>query len=152
MNRRTLLTSVAAVAMSASFSLPARAGKAPIYTGLLSNAAVGGYDTVAYFTDGMPVKGKSQFRTKWMGADWYFASKEHLEMFKANPTAYAPQYGGYCAYGVSQMAAVKGDPLLWKIVDGKLYLNINKAVVKIWNKDIPGYISKADQNWPKVLE
>jgi len=128
------------------------AAKAQIYTGFLSSSAVGGYDTVAYFTKGRPVKGKKQHATQWKGAWWYFSSNDNLEKFKAMPEAYAPRFGGYCAYGVSQNAAVKGDPLLWKIVDGKLYLNINKQVVNIWNKDIPGYIIKADMNWPKVLK
>lgn len=127
------------------------AAKAQIYTSFLSSSAVGGYDPVSYFTKGMPVKGVKKFAVEWKGAWWYFSSAENLEKFRVNPTAYAPQYGGYCAYGVSQNAAVKGDPLLWKIVDGKLYLNINKQVVSIWNKDIPGYLSKANTHWPNVL-
>jgi len=154
-NRRNfVLSTIAAGAVMAVLPNQALAAKvkAPIYTGFLSSSAVDGYDTVAYFTQGKPVKGKKQFTTEWKGANWYFLSQENLDKFKANPTAYAPQYGGYCAYGVSQNAAVKGDPLLWKIVDGKLYLNINKQVVTIWRKDIPGYIEKANEYWPKVLE
>jgi len=156
MKRRDFVfSSIAAASGLAGLSMvPANAlaAKAQIYTGFLSSAAVGGYDPVAYFTAGKPVKGKDQHTFKYKGATWYFSSAENLQKFKQMPEAYAPQYGGYCAYGVSQKAAVKGDPLLWKIVDGKLYLNINKQVVNIWNKDIPGYISKANQNWPKVLE
>ncbi len=152
-NRRNfVLSTIAAGAVMAVLPNQALAAKAPIYTGFLSSSAVDGYDTVAYFTQGKPVKGKKQFTTEWKGANWYFLSQENLDKFKANPTAYAPQYGGYCAYGVSQNAAVKGDPLLWKIVDGKLYLNINRQVVTIWRKDIPGYIEKANEYWPKVLE
>ena len=130
----------------------ALAAKPQIYTSFLSSSAVGGYDPVAYFTKGKPVKGLSKYTLKWKGANWYFSSQENLDKFKADMEAYAPQFGGYCAYGVSQNAAVKGDPLLWKIVDGKLYLNINKQVVNIWNKDIPGYIAKANANWPNVLK
>ena len=143
-----------AMASLAAGGAPAAAfaAKPEIYTGFLSNSAVGGYDTVAYFTVGRPVKGSNRFKTRWKGADWYFSSRENLEKFKANPQAYAPQYGGYCAYGVSQNAAVKGDPLLWKIVNGKLYLNINRQVVNIWNKDIDGYIAKANRHWPGVLK
>ena len=152
-NRRSFVFSTAAVGATITI-LPgvALAAKAQIYTGFLSSSAVGGYDPVAYFSKGMPVKGDKQFAMEWKGAWWYFSSGENLAKFKANPTAYAPQYGGYCAYGASQNAAVKGDPLLWKIVDGKLYLNINKQVVGIWRKDIPGYIEKANTRWPNVLE
>lgn len=156
MNRRNFVfsTGAAVTAGIAGFFTPsvALAAKAQIYTSFLSSSAVGGYDPVAYFTDGMPVKGNKKFAMEWKGAWWYFSSAENLSKFKTNPTAYAPQYGGYCAYGVSQNAAVKGDPLLWKIVDGKLYLNINKQVVSIWNKDIPGYLSKANTHWPNVLK
>ena len=153
--RDFVFSSIAAASGVAGLSVvpgSAQAGKAQIYTGFLSSAAVDGYDPVAYFTMGKPVKGEKKHAMKYKGAWWYFSSAENLQKFKTNPVAYAPQYGGYCAYGVSQSAAVKGDPLLWKIVDGKLYLNINKQVVGIWQKDIPGYISKANQNWPKVLE
>jgi len=148
MNRRRALAIGLSLALAPA---PALAGKAEIYTSLFSNAAVGGYDTVAYFAQGKAVEGKSEFHTEWKGADWYFVSQENLDKFKADPEAYAPQYGGYCAYGVSQGAAVEGDPTLWKIVDGKLYLNINKQVVGIWTKNIPGYIDQANANWPKVL-
>ncbi len=130
---------------------PAEAKKADIYQGYFWKAALNGYDTVAYHTVGKPVEGSSKFQTDWKGAKWFFASKENLDKFKSMPDKYAPQYGGYCAYGVSQGAAVKGDPLLWKVVDGKLYVNINKDVVKIWNKDIPGYIQQANSKWPTVL-
>jgi len=150
--RRRFLIIAAAAAGASLLSAPAMARKAEIYTGFLSSAAVGGYDPVAYFTQGRPVKGKGKWTMSWKGANWYFASRENLETFRAMPEKYAPQFGGYCAYGVSQGAAVKGDPLLWTIRDGRLYLNINKQVQKIWEKDIPGYIEKAEMNWPKVLE
>lgn len=153
MNRRSFVFSTIAASAAISFTPSvAFAAKPQIYTSFLSSSAVGGYDPVAYFTKGMPVKGDKKFSTEWKGAWWYFSSAENLAKFKANPTAYAPQYGGYCAYGVSQNAAVKGDPLLWKIVDGKLYLNINKQVVSIWNKNIPGYLGKANTHWPNVLK
>ena len=141
-------TAIGLTAVSGS----ALAAKAEIYTGFLSSLAVGGYDPVAYFSVGEPVKGQKQHAMEWKGAWWYFSNAENLAKFKANPNTYAPQYGGYCAYGVSQNATVKGDPLLWKIVNGKLYLNINKGVVKIWNKDISGYIDQANGNWPTVLQ
>ena len=152
LTRRHALVFGAALAALPLAPATALAAKAQIYTSYFSSKAVGGYDTVAYFTKGRPVKGSSKYSVKWRGATWLFSNRENLEKFKASPTAYAPQYGGYCAYGVSQNAAVKGDPLLWKIVDGKLYLNINKQVVNIWTKDIPGYISKANARWPDVLK
>jgi YHS domain-containing protein len=114
--------------------------------------AIEGYDAVAYFADGKPVKGSDEFRHEWMNATWRFASAEHRDAFAKEPEKYAPQYGGYCAFGVSRGYAVPVDPEAWKVVDGKLYLNYNKDVQTEWNKDIPGYIRKADANWPEVLK
>ena len=113
--------------------------------------AIKGYDTVAYFSEGRPVKGKKEFQYEWNGARWRFASAEHRDLFKSNPTRYAPQYGGYCAYAVSQGKTADIDPYAWNIVNGKLYLNLNRDVQKLWSKDIPGYIRKADRNWPRIL-
>lgn len=152
LTRRKFFVSTGATLTLTAFTTSAHAAKPQIYTGFLSSAAVGGYDTVAYFTVGRPVKGSGKYKTRWKGADWYFSSAQNLAKFKASPEKYAPQYGGYCAYGVSQGYAVKGDPLLWKIVNGKLYLNINRQVVKIWSKDIPGYVTKATAKWPGVLQ
>ena len=132
-------------------AVPASAREADVYTGTFSSLAVGGYDTVAYFKAGKPVKGTAQFETVYKGATWRFASAENLAAFKANPTAYAPQYGGYCAWAVSQNYTASGDPNYWKIVSGKLYLNYDKSVQATWEKDIPGFIAKADKNWPAVL-
>ncbi|RJQ47599.1 MAG: YHS domain-containing protein [Nitrospiraceae bacterium] len=113
--------------------------------------AIKGYDPVAYFTDSRPVKGDSRYEHTWNGAKWLFASTKHLALFKSDPEKYAPRYGGYCAYAVSQGATADIDPEAWTIVDGKLYLNLNKDVQGLWEKDIPGYIQKADRNWPAVL-
>ncbi len=110
--------------------------------------AVGGYDTVAYFTEGKPVKGNSKFSYEWNKAKWLFSSQENLDLFKATPPEYAPQYGGHCAWAVAaKNDLVKGDPNFWKIVDGKLYLNYDDSVQKMWLKDIPGFIFGADNNW-----
>ena len=114
--------------------------------------AIKGYDPVAYFTKGEPVKGSSEFQHNWNSAIWNFSSVDHRDMFKAEPEKYAPQYGGYCAYAVSQGETANIDPKSWKIVDGKLYLNLNKRIHRKWEKDIPGYIKKADKNWPGVLK
>src|SRR5688500_4350821 len=115
-------------------------------------AAIRGYDPVAYFTEGKPVKGKAEFSHQWKGATWRFASAANRERFAAAPEKYAPQYGGYCAYGVASGYAVKTEPDAWSVVEGKLYLNYDRNVQAIWVKDTPGYIRKADANWPKALE
>ena len=111
-----------------------------------------GYDAVAYFTEGIPVKGRKKFEYEWMGARWYFASAENRGLFTKNPKRYSPQYGGYCAYAVSQGITADIDPMAWKIVKGKLYLNLSPGVARIWERDIPGYIVKANKNWPTLKD
>ena len=110
--------------------------------------ALKGYDAVAYFTQSKPVKGSSQFSYEWMNAKWLFANAENRDKFAASPEQYVPQYGGYCAYAVSQGHTAPVDPEAWRVVDGKLYLNYSKGVQKKWEQDRAGYIQKADQNWP----
>lgn len=150
--RRLLAASLIAIgALSHAAVTPALA-KDPVSTGIFSDLAVSGYDTVAYFTAGEPVEGRSNLEFEWNGATWRFSSAENLKAFKADPTAYAPQYGGYCAWAVSQGYTAKSDPEAWRIVDGKLYLNYNKDIQTRWAKDIAGNIAKADANWPTVLE
>jgi hypothetical protein len=127
----------------------ALAQKAPVYSD--SSGAIRGYDPVAYFTQGRPVKGSRQFTRLWNGAEWRFASAENRARFAAAPEKYAPQYGGYCAYGVASGYAVKIEPDAWSIVDGKLYLNYDRSVQEAWKKDVPGYIRKANAHWPAVL-
>jgi YHS domain-containing protein len=106
----------------------------------------------AYFTQGKALKGTERFTYQWMGAEWRFASAEHLDMFRSNPEKYAPQYGGYWAYRIAMGYIAKGDPTIWKIVDGRLYLNCREEIMKQWEQDIRGYIEKANKNWPRVLE
>jgi hypothetical protein len=112
--------------------------------------AIRGYDPVAYFKQSRAVKGSAQFRHSWMGVEWRFFNAEDRDLFAAEPEKYAPQYGGYCAYAVSQGHTASVDPEAWRIVDGKLYLNYSKGVQKTWEKDIPAYIQKADKNWPEL--
>ncbi len=114
--------------------------------------AIHGYDAVAYFTQSKPVKGESKFSFKWNGANWYFASQQDLDLFKANPAKYAPQYGGYCAYGVSQEHKAPTKPEAWTIVNGKLYLNYNNDVRATWQKGQSSYIIKADENWAGIKD
>jgi YHS domain-containing protein len=115
------------------------------------DTAIRGYDTVAYFTEGKPVKGQDAFVTEWMGAKWKFASKAHLDRFKASPDKYAPQYGGYCAFGVAQGYLVKVEPDQFKILDGKLYLNYDASVQATWLKDPAGYIRTADAKFAQLI-
>ena len=117
-----------------------------------SGVAIKGFDPVAYFTAGKPVPGNSTHSHDWMGAKWQFSSDDHKQRFIANPEKYAPRYGGYCAYAVSQGITADIDPDAWKIVDGKLYLNLSPGVADIWYKDIPGYIALANENWPKLRD
>jgi YHS domain-containing protein len=109
--------------------------------------AVKGYDVVAYFADGRPVKGTAEYSYPWQGATWQFASPEHRAAFMREPATYAPQYGGYCAYAVALGNIVDIDPRQWRIVDGKLYLNANFLSQSLWALDPPGYIKKGDANW-----
>ncbi|NET11347.1 MAG: YHS domain-containing protein, partial [Symploca sp. SIO2B6] len=113
--------------------------------------AIEGTDPVAYFTQSEAVPGSEEFAYEWGGATWRFSSAENRDRFAANPEQYAPQYGGHCAWAVSQGYPAPIDPEAWKIVDGKLYLNYDKRVQSRWERDIPGNIAKADQNWPGVL-
>ncbi len=116
-----------------------------------TGVAIKGYDPVAYFTEGKPVKGDSDFSYEWMDATWRFASAEHLAAFKKEPEKFAPQFGGYCAWAVSQGYTAGIDPDAWKIVEGKLYLNYSLDVQKKWETDILGNIKAARANWPKII-
>lgn len=127
----------------------AYAGKSMVFA--TSKGAIRGHDPVAYFTDGKPTKGSDQHTFEWKGEKFKFASAENLARFKGDPEKYAPQYGGYCAYAVSQGYTASTVPEAWTIVDGKLYLNYSLGVQKRWRKDIPGHIAAADKNWPGVL-
>ncbi len=123
----------------------------PVYVGGDSETAIRGYDTVAYFTEGKPVKGSAQYTTEYKGATWRFSSKDNLAKFTGDPEKYAPQYGGYCAYAVSQDKTASIKPPAFTIHEGKLYLNYSKGVRKIWLRDMEEHILRANENWPGVL-
>ena len=128
----------------------ARAGeKTLFYTH--GGAAISGYDAVAYFVSGAAVRGRPDIAVTWRGAVWQFSNRRNREVFEANPRAYAPQYGGYCAYGVAQGQATGTDPLAWHIIDGKLYLIHNPKLLQAWLGDPAGYIARGDANWPEAL-
>lgn len=117
-----------------------------------TGVAIQGYDPVAFFTDHKPVKGSESFGYRYNGATYYFASKEHRDLFKAEPEKYEPVFGGYCAYGVSRNKLVEIDVEAFQIVDGKLLLQYSKSVRDDFNKDSKGNLAKANTNWPGLVE
>lgn len=119
---------------------------------LHSTPGTNGYDPVAYHTEGKPVKGNGWNVAEYEGVTYLFSNKKNRRMFEANPEKYLPEYGGYCAYGVAIGKKFAIDPEVWKIENGKLYLNLDTGIQKKWAKDIPGYIKKADANWPEIKE
>ena len=112
--------------------------------------AVHGYDFVAFFTEGKASFGSDAHAVAHRGGTYRFASQANLDAFKANPSKYEPAYGGFCAYGAALGKKFDGDPRFWKIVDGKLYLNLNGDIQAEWSKDIAGNIAKADTNWGRI--
>ena len=114
--------------------------------------AIKGYDPVAYFTEAKPLEGNADFEFQWADATWRFTSAAHRDLFVADPESYAPQFGGYCAWAVSQGYTAGIDPVAWRIVAGKLYLNYSLQVQKTWEEDVPGNIKRADANWPKLRD
>lgn len=112
--------------------------------------ALRGHDPVAYFTQGKPARGSPEHQAEYQGSTFHFASKAHRDAFAADPARYAPQYGGFCAFGTAGGYKAAIDPQAWTIADGKLYLNYNAAVQKQWSADIAGFVAKADKNWPTV--
>ncbi len=117
----------------------------PIETGTFNNKAIYGYDTVAYFTQGKPVKGSDEFTSDWRGAVWYFSSSDHKAIFDNAPEQYAPQYGGHCAYAMSRGRFVGIDEDAFTIVDGKLYLNYSRSVQADWLENRDSFIADADK-------
>ena len=150
MNRRTLLAlgaSLPVLAMTANAGFAQSLPKFYAEDGI----AIDGTDPVAYFTEGAPVAGDPAITHDWMGATWRFASAANKDAFVVDPEAYAPQFGGYCAWAVSEGYTASTTPEAWSIVDGKLYLNYSRRIQRRWEKDIPGNISRATANWPKTL-
>ena len=117
-----------------------------------TDGAIRGYDPVAYFKMSKAEMGNRKYSVTWNSAIWYFSNQKDLELFKADPQLYAPQYGGYCAYGLAEGHKAPTDPQAWTIVDGKLYLNYNKEVQQSWKKDETGYILKANKLWPSLKD
>jgi hypothetical protein len=150
-NAIRLLLAAALVGLLASTS-GAGGARTPVLVDR-DGVAVGGYDVVAYFTQGRAVKGDAALAHEWGGATWRFASPEHRARFAADPAAYAPRYGGWCAFGAAQGYAAETDPVdAWTIRDGKLYLNWDAGVKARWLRDVPGHVGKADTNWPGIQQ
>ncbi len=139
---------VGAVALAAS------AAAIPVFAGDVTHSTPGisGYDPVAYFTDGKPVRGSGYHVTVHNGVTYAFANADHKKLFVADPNKYLPAFGGYCAYGVAVGKKFVSDPEAWKIVDGTLYLNLDKGIQEKWQKDIPGYIKNARKNWGEIKD
>jgi len=111
--------------------------------------ALRGYDPVSYFS-GKPVQGVAAYTASYDGASYRFASARNRDQFKADPARYAPQYGGFCAMGVALGKKLDGDPEVWKVAGGKLYLNVNREVFAKWSQDVPGHVAEAEAEWPKI--
>jgi hypothetical protein len=114
--------------------------------------ALKGYDVVAFFTQGKPVMGATDYSFQWNGVKWLFYNNADLETFKASPEKYAPQYGGYCAYGTAQGHKAPTQADTWTIVDHKLYFNYNTQVKEMWSKNRSAFIETANKNWVSLKD
>lgn len=130
--------------------ISARTARARIFTGFVEGTALGGYDAVAYHTSGQAVRGSQSITLSYQGATWRFASAENRSLFEANPGTYAPEYGGHCAWAAAQGYLAQGDPEVWRVVDGRLFLNASQGINRRWLRDVPGFITQADANWPSL--
>lgn len=126
------------------------AQKAAVYN--TDGLAIKGYDAVAFFTDNKPVKGDTAFKVRWQDAEWLFATAAHRDSFNINPEKYAPQFGGYCAYGTAEGHKAPTETDTWTVVNGKLYFNYNKKVQAMWMKDQQHLIEKATAQWPLIKD
>ena len=154
MTRRALLESVftviAALIVGAALAPQNAAAEPAVFTDIVKGVAVGGYDTVTYFKDGKAVPGKPEFTAKHLGVDWRFSSAANLATFTQEPAKYTPQYGGHCAFASASGGLTKGDPTIWKIVNGKLYLNLSQSIQQAWEQNPQSFIAKGDANWSKL--
>ena len=111
--------------------------------------AIGGYDPVAYFREGRAVLGSAEHAHRWNGATWRFANAEARDLFAADPEAYAPQFGGWCAFAMSQDRLAAGDPRVWRIVEGRLYLNCSARAQRDWEADLAANIARGQAVWAR---
>lgn len=144
-SRRSIL---AALPVAALLAHATRATASAVFAE--NGVAIRGADPVAYHTEGRPVIGRAEFSHAWRGTTWRFASAASRDRFAADPERYAPAYGGFCAWAVAQGYTAPIDPAAWRIVEGRLYLNYDRAVQRRWERDIPGFIRRADAAWPRL--
>ena len=145
---KNTIKSIAALLL---FSVSAYAGDLVNVSGA-SKIAVGGYDTVAFFTESKPVNGSPAITAEYQGATYFFATEDHKKLFAAAPAKYAPQCGGYCAFGVSVGALFPVDISTWQVRNEKLYLNLNQDILKKFNADFDANVAKANKNWPGLVK
>jgi YHS domain-containing protein len=146
--RRMFLAAAGSAALCGAAPAPADAQAQGFFAE--NGVAIRGTDPVACFTEGRPVRGSRAHAFDWGGVRWHFASAANRDAFAANPEAYAPQFGGYCAWAVSENHTASIDPAAWRIVDGKLYLNYSRGVQRQWERDIPRHIARGEANWPAL--
>ncbi|MFT7472230.1 MAG: hypothetical protein ACI8XU_002127 [Kiritimatiellia bacterium] len=144
--KQLLLTLILLSASSGALALD------EINTTYFGNLAIEGYDAVAYFTEQRAIQGNKEHETNYKDANWRFASAANLAAFQADPESYAPQYGGYCAWAVSQNDTASIDPTQFTVHDGKLYLNYNKKISARWKADKEAFINDADRYWPQLIQ
>jgi YHS domain-containing protein len=147
---KTIIQSIAALVLL-SVSVSVFAGD-PVNVSGVSKVALSGFDPVAFFTDAKPVNGSPFISTEHQGATYFFASEEHKKLFAADPDKYAPQFGGFCAFGVALDKFFPVDISTWRVRDGKLYLNLNPDILKKFNADFAGNLAKAKGNWPGLVK
>ncbi|WP_298921639.1 YHS domain-containing (seleno)protein [uncultured Roseobacter sp.] len=161
MNRRATMLGAGAVLLAGGYGvvratngfglLPAEYAASPVF--VEDGFAMRGYDPVAYFTVGEPTVGDPVFSHTWNGATWVFASAPNRDAFAADPNAFAPQYGGFCAWAIAAKGKLYStQPSNWRIVEKKLYLNYNDSIQEKWEQDIPGFISEGDKRWPQIVK
>lgn len=141
-----VVTGIVCALLAVALMTTAVAGEINDHDGI----AIKGRDPVAYFISGKAVEGAKELTTRYKGSTFRFSTVANRDAFKAAPETYAPQYGGYCAYGTSRGYKADIDPQAFTIVAGKLYLNYSKKIQAEWSQDIPGFVARADANWPAV--
>lgn len=155
LGRRTLFAIAVAAGAALSVAAPALAFDAASTSAVNvdgAGLALRGHDPVAYFTRGKPTKGSPRFSARHDGVTYHFAAAANRDAFEKEPAKYLPQYGGFCAMGMAGGRKFDGDPTLWRVAEGRLYLNVSRAAQKLWVTDIPGFVRKADANWPQVKD
>ena len=144
-----VLSTLAGGAMLAAAAL-SPAAISPAEAGNQLPTAISGFDAVSYHQDDAPQRGEARFNHFWNGAVWFFSSEANRDAFRADPDAFAPAYDGYCAWAASQGYIAPGDPLIYEVVDGQLYLQVHPRAQELWQADIPAHIAQGAENWPRI--